>query len=62
MLRRVFSASCAAPEPSVLGLPQKIAKQDFAGRGGTTKQNARRRFRRYVKSEVCADEGRDGAL
>ena len=38
------------------GLPQKIAQQDFVGRGGTTEHNARRRLRRCVKSEVCADE------
>ena len=40
----------------LLGLPQKIAQQDFVGRGGTTEHNARRRLRRRVKSEVCADE------
>ena len=40
----------------LLGLPQKIAQQDFVGRGGATEQNVRQRLRCCTGSEVCADE------
>ena len=60
VLREVSARIALHPSRSISGFPQKIAQQDFVGRGGTTKHSLRRSLHRRRESEVCADEGDEG--